>query len=348
MAAMDSRELLDRRLHNQRLTHPARKPEAVVRELVAMQAQEYAMAKWAIGLRMDAGATDDDVQCAFDAGRILRTHVMRPTWHFVAPADIRWLLELTAPRVHQANAFTYRQVELDAKHFKRGDATIVSALRDGGFLTREALQAALAKSKLRASGTRLAALVMHAELEGLICSGPRVGRKFTYALMEDRVPAMRHLKRDEALAELARRYFTTRGPATAEDFSTWSGLTLEDSRNAAESLGKSFSRVARDTRTLIYKASRRPPSPARTFLMPDYDEYGMSYRDRKELFTEPGMKPAFNRMIVVDGRIVGSWRPQGIGKREVETALAKPVPRTQLLAIRSASDEFLRFRDGAR
>ena len=185
---MKTSELIRLRLHNQQLTHVrSRLPQEVVSSLVAMQAQEYAMSKWAIGLRLP-GTVDADIEAAFNAGKILRTHLLRPTWHFVAPADIRWLLALTAPRVHAASAYMYRQLELDAAVFKRSDAVLARALQAGRFLTRTTLQAALARARVKAEGPRLAYLMMHAELQGLICSGPREGRQFTYALLESRVP----------------------------------------------------------------------------------------------------------------------------------------------------------------
>ena len=227
-------DLLRMRLRNQQLTGTkSRRPQDVVKNLVAMQAQEYAMAKWAIGLRLRQAAADVDIERAFNAGEILRTHVLRPTWHFVAPADIRWLLELTAPRVHTASAYMYRQLDLNAAVFKRSDAILVRALRSEPFLTRNALQAVLARSGVKAAGPRLGYLMMHAELEALICSGPREGRQFTYSLLETRVAAAPVLKREAALMELSRRYFATRGPATAQDFAMWSGLTLTDARAAS-------------------------------------------------------------------------------------------------------------------
>ena len=323
--------LLKLRLRHQLLTASrARQPQEVVQSLLAMQAQEYAMAKWAIGLRMTGTVTDARIEQAFDEGKILRTHVLRPTWHFVSPADIRWLLALTAPRVHVANAHMYRQLELDAAIFKRADAVLVRALQPGKFLTRPVLQAALARSGIEAEGPRLGYLMMHAELEGLICSGPREGRQFTYALLDSRVPAQPAMGRDAALAELSRRYFGSRGPATARDFATWSGLTVTAAREGVESLGADFERVVIDGQEHAYRPApvAARVSAARTpcfaFLMPDYDEYGMSYRDRSALFPR-ALKLAHNRMIVVDGQIVGSWR-RSLAGSSVSVELDCPVP----------------------
>ena len=163
-------------------------PADVVGWLAAVQAQDYAGAKWALGLRLQ-GATDDEVERAFADGAVLRTHLMRPTWHFVTPADIRWLLALTAPRVHAANAFMYRKLELDSRRFQESRAALTRALRGDEHLTRDELRGVLQKAGVAADdGMRLAYLMMHAELDGVVCSGARRGKQFTYALMDARAP----------------------------------------------------------------------------------------------------------------------------------------------------------------
>jgi hypothetical protein len=349
---MKTSNLLRVRLHNQRITDPGRQPQQVVRHLVAMQAQDYAMAKWAIGLRLAGAVRDADIERAFNAGTILRTHVMRPTWHFVAPQDIRWLLALTAPRVHAANAFMYRKLALRAAEVSRSTAILVRALEGGEFLTRSALQAILAKSGVKAAGDKLSYLVMQAELEGLICSGPRAGRQFTYAALETRVPPARTLSREAALAELSRRYFASRGPASAHDFANWSGLTLADAHHGIESLGSGF---ARETIAGRIHAFRPGNVTARgtgsTFLMPVYDEYGMSYQDRSALLPpatgireSQGRTFIFDRMIVVDGKIVGSWRRSTAGKAvSVETDLVVPLTGKALRQVAQAARRFTEF-----
>jgi hypothetical protein len=206
------------------------KPDDVVSRLVAVQPQDYAGAKWALGLRLrDAHDADIDAR---ERGRHPRTYVLRPTWHFVAPADIRWLLALVTSRVHAVNAHRYRELELTALLCAQSQGAHQS-LEGGQHLTREELGEALEKAGLaEAKGQRLAYSVMHAELNGLICSGPRRGKQFTYALLEERVPPVAALARDESLAELTRRFFAGHGPATVQDFAKWSGLRRVDA-NAA-------------------------------------------------------------------------------------------------------------------
>lgn len=187
------------RLHSQQIAHTAFKtPNEMVGWLGAVQSQDYAAAKWALGLRLPA-ASDDDIEQAFTDGAILRTHVMRPTWHFVTPTDIRWLLALTAPRVNALNANWCRQLELDDALFRRSNAAIAKALAGGQQRTRSELVWALGQVGIVAEGKRLGYIVHRAELDGVVCSGARRGKQFTYALLDERAPQTQTLERDEAL-----------------------------------------------------------------------------------------------------------------------------------------------------
>src|SRR5438128_282472 len=224
-------DIAHRRLHNQHITRRTLEtPQALVEWLGAVQAQDFAAAKWALGLRLQ-GVTDDDIEQAFTDGAILRTHVMRPTWHLVAPEDIRWLLALTAPRVHAVNAHMYRKYEVDGPSLALCRRVLEQALRDHNYLARRELVSLLEQVGITTGDTiRTSLLMMHAELEGVICNGPMRRKQFTYALIEERAPNTLTLTREEALAELASRFFTSHGPATAQDFAWWSGLTVADAR----------------------------------------------------------------------------------------------------------------------
>jgi Winged helix DNA-binding domain len=202
---------------------------------------------------------------------------------------------------------------------------------------------------VKASGPRLGYLMMHAELEGLICSGPRDGQQFTYALLDTRAPRARTLSREAALEELSRRYFASRGPATAQDFATWSGLTLTDARSGIESLGSDFARETIDGRVHAFRPARTGIRSATgfAFLMPDYDEYGMSYKERSALRPSavgPHTTLAYNRMIVVDGQIVGSWRRSLVGKSiSVETDYLVSLARAKLRVLAQATRRYVAF-----
>ena len=307
-------DLIGRRLANQKLTRSSfRTPADVVAWLGAVQAQDYAGARWALGQRAP-GLTDAAVEAAFDEGAILRTHVMRPTWHFVTPADIRWMVALTAPRVHAVSAYYYRKSGLDSDLFKRSRRALEGALQGGKHLTRDELASVLRHARIPSDGLRRSYLMMQAELDQVICSGARRGKQFTYALFDERVPAAPVLKRDEALAELTRRYFTSHGPATVRDFVWWSGLTVRDAKAGLDMVGPALVReVAGDlTYWLAPSRSVGPPASPSAHLLPNYDEYLIAYKDRGPVVPVTGSAAQANlstpHHLIVDGRLTGGWR----------------------------------------
>jgi hypothetical protein len=288
-----------------------------VGRLGAVQAQDYGPAKWSVGART-RGATDEQVEAAFAAGRILRTHVVRPTWHFVLPADIRWLLTATAPRVQARCAYRYKQLGLEAATLRRGDRALAAALCGGVDLTRAEAAAVLTAAGVDVEGQRLPYLLMHAELEAVVCSGPRRGKQHTWALLEERAPGARDLPRDEALAELARRYFTSHGPATARDFATWASLTLAEVNAAVAAAGTDLRRE--ELGGLVFWTgageSLRAPAPhsPTVRLVQGYDEYIMGHTETKSVIAPPDRpwsaadRPLANLVVLLDGRIAGYWR----------------------------------------
>src|SRR5437660_2921123 len=310
-------DLAQRRLHNQHLTRQTLEtPQALVEWLGAVQAQDYAAAKWALGLRLQ-GVKDDDIEQAFTDGAILRTHVMRPTWHFVSPADIRWLLALTAPRVQAASAYYSRKLELDDAVFRYTHAVLANALQGGKQLTRDELAAALQQAGIVTEGEqRVTYIIMRAELDGIICSGARRGKQFTYALLAERAPHARMFARDEALAELTMRYFRSHGPAVIQDFVWWSGLTAAD---AKAGLAMVTSRLQQETingQTYWFSPSTPPvQDPSQTaYLLPNYDEYTVGYTDRSAIFDalhtnklDPRGGLLTNTMVL-DGQVIGTWK----------------------------------------
>jgi hypothetical protein len=340
--------LLHRRLLNQRVTgRPLAEPQDVVKWLGAVQSQDYAAAKWALAQRM-ARATDAGIDEAFGSGAILRTHVMRPTWHFVVPEDIRWLLQLTGPRVNALCGTYYRKMELDDRVAAKSHAALAEALKGGRQLTRQALKAVLQRARVLGPGDgplRLGFILMRAELDGVVCSGPRHGKEFTYALLEERVPRARPLSREDSLAELVKRYFTSHGPATAKDFAWWSGLTVADTRAGLEMAASTLASETRDGQT--YWAPIRPqtsrPTPHSALLLPAYDEALLSYRDNRaayatymdQLYRDNG------QTVVIDGRPVGTWRRTI--KKDRMTLQVSPFARfdrRQTQAVAEAADRY--------
>lgn len=314
---MASLDIAHQRLHTQHIAGTKlERPEDVVSWLGAVQAQDYPAAQWALGLRLQ-DARDADVEQAFNEGAILRTHVMRPTWHFVTPDDIRWLLALTGPRVHAVNAYYYRKLELDDALSARSNAVIAKAL-EGKQLTRSELGSTLQGAGIDTHDLlRLGYIIHRAELDGIVCSGPRRGKQFTYALFDERAPEARTLDQDEALAELTRRYFTGHGPATLKDYTWWSGLSMADAKAGIEMVKSHLVHEVIDGQNYWFAEFSpfvRDTSPT-AYLLPNYDEYGIGYSDRSAIFDEaryeqrdPQQDIYFGHMIIIDGKLVGAWK----------------------------------------
>lgn len=311
-------DLTHRRLAAQHLASPTlTDPAEVVHRLGAVQAQDYGGAKWALGMRT-RGSTDAAIERTFGDGAILRTHVLRPTWHFVTPADIRWMLALTGPRVKATMAHYDRKLELDDALFRRSTAALVRALRDGRQLTRAELAQTLRDAGIDVtSSQRLAHILLRSELDAVICSGARRGKQFTYALLDERVPATAAKSRDEALLELTTRYFATRGPATVHDFAWWSGLTIADGKRGVDMAGAALERDVIDGRAYWSGPPARAPKTRtpRALLLPNYDEYFIGFKDRSAFGTRlksarlvTGGDAMIAYVVVVDGQLVGGWK----------------------------------------
>jgi hypothetical protein len=319
-------------------------PEEVVEHLGAVQAQDFAGAKWGISLRMKH-ATDASLNDAFNDGRILRTHVMRPTWHFVLPEDIRWMSELSAPRLRRLLAPYDRKLELTAPLIRRCKKIIGDALKGNCYLTRGELAARLAKEKIRANGQRLAHIVIHAEVDALVCSGPLRGKQLTYALVEERAGRERTLSHSEGMTLLASRYLRSHGPATTHDFAGWSGCTIKDAQTAIESLGSRVhsERVGgEDYLRLPIKSSATVKSP-HALLLTVFDEYTIAYRnwdllaDKKEMKQKMfAMGNGVGNLVVIDGRIAGTWRRNVSGSRVLMTiALSRSLNAKERSAVKT-------------
>lgn len=298
---MNFTELISLRLHNHYLSRPILKtPEDVVQHFGAIQAQDYAAATWSIGLRMQQ-VTDTTIQDAYNNGTILRTHIMRPTWHFVLPENIRWMQELTASQVKKLLGHYNRKLELTDDLLAKTNMIITKALANNNYLTRKELKALLTEQGIMTDVQRLGHIVMKAELDGLICSGPMQGKpastrkssstqggQFTYALLEERVPKTKSLTREESLAKLARIYIQSHGPIQVKDFSWWSGLSLKDATIAIDFIQKDLTKETIDAKTYWYVPAKHivtQPSPT-AYLLSIFDEYAIAYRDRSAFSAE--------------------------------------------------------------
>jgi len=341
------------RLYNQRLAQTKFKtPLEVVQWLGAVQAQDYAGAKWAIAQRM-TDATDAALDQAFNEGSILRTHVMRPTWHFVAPEDIRWLLKLTSPRVLALLGSMDRQLELDKAILKQSNAILTKALQGNKQFTRAELESVLQARGIKTTNLRMTHFMMHAELDGIICSGGRRSKQFTYALLEERVPRTKSLSHEEALAELASRYFTSRGLATLQDFVWWSGLTMANAKSGIEMVRSQFASETIGNQIYWFDESKalQKEAPTTSYLLPNYDEYIVSYTDRSAIFDgshneklDTRGNVLFQNTIVIDGQVVGTWK-RTLKKNEVivELTTFTKLTKDEQQAVITAAERFGKF-----
>lgn len=351
---MDNETVRRLRLHATGLTGPRwDAPAAVVAWFGAVQSQDFAPAIWSLGHRV-GGVGEDALLRACDDGALLRTHVLRPTWHFVTPADIRWLLALTAPRVHASSAYYYRQNELDEATRGRAADVLAAALAGGQQRTRTELREALTAAGIPCDGLRLGLLLMSAELEGVICSGARRGKQHTYALLDERVPPAPALSREEALATLTRRYFRSHGPATTADFRWWSSLTAADVKEGLALVGDDLVSGEVDGLTFWWapevEDATALPSPT-AHLLQAYDEYLVAYRDSQHV-ADPGgraratvqERPVFNAALLVDGRAAGRWK-RTLTRRALtlEVALLDPLDAAETEALHAAADAYAAF-----
>ncbi|MFE4466424.1 winged helix DNA-binding domain-containing protein [Oerskovia sp. NPDC056781] len=332
----------------------------VVGQLGAVQSQEFHPSLWGIAQRTEGTPSAASVRDDFSAGAFLRTHVLRPTWHHVLPDDARWLLRLTAPRVHRLNRPYYPDLGGPA-HDAAATDLLAEAVAEGNHRTRAELAALLADRGLPSNGLAFTYIVMRAELDGVLVSGVLRGRQQTYAAFDERVPAGfgplgATYDDDAALVELLRRYLRSRGLATVKDFAGWSGLTLTRTREGLALLGADVEQVAGagDAEGLsFWRLVDGPPSAAQgaserveqVDLLQGYDEYFVSYKDSRDLARDPlsAEAPAvlplrlpgkevspFLHVIAVDGRVVGRWRHALTARTlRLDTQLFRPLTRAE-------------------
>lgn len=281
----------------------------------ALQAQDLAMAQWAIGTRIN-GSTIDEIEAAFNRGDIIRTHVMRPTWHFASADDIHWLLDLTAPRIKSSLQTRHRELGLSTELLLKSEAIIENVISEKGFAPREDITLKLNEAGIRTDGNRLSHILFSAELEKIVCSGPLKKNKQTYALLDERAANKKKFTRDEALAELAKRYFKSHGPATLKDFIWWSGLSTGDARKAIDFVKSDFISEVTNSETYWFcdSLSAFKKNKTSVFLLPAFDEFLISYTDRSASISNVNNKKAISNngifwpVIVESGQVIGIWK----------------------------------------
>jgi hypothetical protein len=346
-------DIAHRRLHNQSIG-PAvfEKPGDVVRRLGAVQAQDYRGALWALGLRMQQ-ALEADIEQAIARGEIIRTWPMRGTLHFVAPDDVRWMLALLTPRIMARAARRHTQLELDETTFARSEALFAKALRGGRQLTRSEMMAVLEQGGIATAGQRGYHVLGWAAQSGSICFGPRQGKQDTFVWLDDWLPPGKTPGRDEALAELAHRYFAGHGPATIQDFMWWSGLPAAEARAGLAMVEAQLAHEVVEGQTCWFSPAPSIPNPASStaYLLPAFDEYLLGYKDRSAVLDPayatrvvPGANGMFKPIIVLDGRVVGAWQ-RTLRKTKVLVKFDpfEPLDPAQLEAAAAAAKPYGRF-----
>ena len=346
---MNVKDIANLRLASQRVARTKfDSPKQLVAWMGAMQAQDQAMVKWAVGLRL-LDSTEKVIEAAMDRGDIIRTHVLRSTWHIVSSDDLGWMLAQTAPRIQAGMRSRYKELELTEAVLSQSRKVMERTLRDGNHSTREELIAALNKANIKTDENRASHLLVAAELDGLICSGAIKNGKQTYALLEERVPRRKSLNRDQALASLANRYFSSRGPATLDDFNWWSGLSFGDAKRALEMIQSDLASETIEGNIYWY-AEENVKSKSLAFLLPAFDEFIISYKNRSATITFENHKRAisnngmFHPTIVFDGETVGIWK-RIIKKDEASLDLSyfvAPTPAMQK-KVEAAINQYVEF-----
>jgi hypothetical protein len=303
------------RMSGQQLAGPAfERPGELVSWMGAIQAQDYPMSKWAIGLRLKS-ATIQTIEKALEKGDILRTHVMRPTWHLVPAEDIRWMLKLSEPHIKTINQTRDKTLEITESLFCQACRLIEKMLEGHRSLTRQEIAAGLSRAGITADRPRMNHFMMRAEAEGIVCSGIDKGKHPTYALLDERAAPAKELHREEALAKLSERYFRSHSPAGLYDFAWWSGLSVTEARQAIRLIEPLLIADRFGEHTLfVHQSCKEAPDKEVLHLLPPYDEYIISYKDRSAVLDLPYYPQAFNAqgifspLILHKGALIGRWR----------------------------------------
>jgi hypothetical protein len=314
-----------------------------------MQAQDHAYARWSVAQRMVGPPSAPAVDTAFDKGDFVRAHILRPTWHYVAASDLRWLMRLSGPRVDAATARQYGAAGLDARTLSRANELISRSVADGP-RTRREIAADLEGQGISTAGLRATHILMHAELTSVVCSGPKRGKQHTYVAFDGRVGTERGPEGEEALGELAWRYFSTRGPATVRDFSWWAGLNSADARDALSSARSRLVAHEVEGRTFWFAEQNTPrPAKPRVDLVQCYDEMIISYGQTRGLmqtkytnFAFLSRVDGFYHVLLLDGKLLGHWRAPS-NKSTLEVRTDKVLDKRERASLDDAIERYRQF-----
>ncbi|MDR1332324.1 MAG: winged helix DNA-binding domain-containing protein [Tannerella sp.] len=341
----------DLRIRSHQLGNPRHDdPEKLVAWMGAIQAQDCSMSKWALGVRLRS-ATIGAVDAALHKAKIVRTHVLRPTWHLVAAADVRWMLQLSGERIRASSASRDRILEITEGLYSTCNRLIEKALEGNRHLTRQELAAELAGAGIAVNTSRMIHFMMRAEVEGLVCSGIDRGNRQTYALIDERIPPAKTLHRDEALAALATKYFRSHSPAGLPDFAWWSGLSAGDARQAVHLIQSQLLTVRFHEKSLFVHQScaGEPDAPDTFHFLPAFDEYVIAYKDRTVVLEAEHHAKAFSKngifhpVIVSNGRIAGTWQKAATKNRITVKPVFFEAAEPDEDRIKAAEDRYRAF-----
>lgn len=314
---MTTTELLHIRLYNQLLsTHDLKQPQEVVSWMGAMQSQSLDLAKWAIGTRLENKSVKD-IDEALNTGKIIRTHILRPTWHFVSAEDIHWMYDLSNPRLKPVYQSYARMRQVDEALICKTASILVNILEGNKHLTKEEITANLASKDIIIDDINvLNQVINYAEMEGLVVNGSIRGKQQTFTLLEELAPRKETICKEEALERLARKFFTSHTPATIQDFAWWSGLSLTECKQAVELIKHDFVSEKINGRAFWIRNNITIPPTDRdsALLLSPFDEFVVSYKDRSELIHETHYGKVmtknglFSPTVMLNGEIVGSWK----------------------------------------
>jgi hypothetical protein len=350
---MTTAQLIRLRLYHQQITHTTfKEPQELVAWFGAMQAQDFAAAKWAVATRLK-GKNDHDIQDAIANKQIVRTWSLRGTWQFMSANDVRWILKLIGPRLGKIYASHFRSLSLDKTALAKSQKVIARILGGGKTLTRNEIKPGLEKQGISTEGLRLNFIFLRAALDGLICSGPRRGKEFTFVLMDEWIGKIPEVDSEEALHRLTIKYFQSHSPATIHDFAWWSGLTIAEVKKGIEMVRPSVQQVeiGKQTYWMVKNVDDSLPKTSGVYLLPAFDEYLVGYKDRSAVLDPEynneiygAGNGIFNPVIIINGKVAGTWKrivkPKSV---RVEMKPFLPLSATQERAVKTRVKQFGKF-----
>ena len=340
------------RLYNQHITMPRfSEPHEIVKWLGAAQAQDYLGSLWAIGLRLKGG-TESMIEKAIENRKIVRSWPMRGTLHLVTAEDLRWMLKFLTPRVIQRSAGLYSQAGLDSKVFAKSGKLLSTALKGEQQLTRSEIYALWERARISTAEQRGLHILGYLAQTGLICFGPRKGKQQTFVLLDEWLPPSKIPAKEEALANLVLTYFQSHGPATIQDFCWWTGLAVIEGRRAVQSIETKLVQELIDGKTHYMLPAKQPQkAPGQVFLLPNYDEYFVAYKDRRAVL-HPKLTTnikqlgngIFTSPIVINGLMAGYWKRHLVkDKIIVETNIFSSMNKSTANSIEAAARRYGKF-----